>query len=171
MPSRERRLQEEQRRRREAESAPEPPPAPHTEEPPMADESPKVWIRFTLPGAGFFTYRGQNYDRGELMTLTGGPRDEQLERLGYVQPAPPGEAHLRAECGVCPRWFLTEQFRDAHGRLRHRERFHDDLAIAAGMDGPEGGAALRDVTGDAEERRMQQEYPLYFERTKATLEG
>ena len=134
-------------------------------------ESPQVWVRFTVPGVGFFTYRGQNYDRGELMALTGGPRDEQLERLGYVQPAPKEEAHLRAECGVCQRWFLTEQFRDAHGRLRHSDRFRDDLDIAMGMDGPAGGAALRDTTGDAEERRMQQEYPLYLDRTKATLNG
>jgi hypothetical protein len=130
---------------------------------------PQWWTRFTIPGLSFFTYRGQNYDRGELITLTGGPRDEQLERLGYVQPAPKDEAHLQATCGVCGRAFLTEGFRDAHGRLRHRERFADDLRVAALMDGPEGGAALRDTTGDDDERRMQQEYPLYLEKTKATL--
>jgi hypothetical protein len=132
---------------------------------------PQFWVRFTLPGLGYFTYRGQNYDRGQLLDLAGGPRDEQLERLGFVQRAPDGETYLQAECGACQTWFLTESFRDQHGRLRHRERFRDDLEIAPGMVGPDGGAALRDTTGDADERRMQQEYPLYLERTKATLEG
>jgi hypothetical protein len=132
---------------------------------------PPFWVRFTLPGLGYFTYRGQNYDRGQLLDLAGGPRDEQLERLGFVQRAPEGETYLQAECGACQTWFLNESFRDQHGRLRHRERFRDDLEIAPGMVGPEGGAALRDTTGDADERRMQQEYPLYLERTKATLEG
>jgi hypothetical protein len=132
---------------------------------------PQFWVRFTLPGAGYFTYRGTNYDRGQLMDLAGGPRDEQLERLGYVQRAPEGETYLQAECGACQTWFLNESFRDQHGRLRHRERWQDDLDLAAGMHGPAGGAALRDTTGDADERRMQQEYPLYLERTKATLEG
>lgn len=132
---------------------------------------PRFWVRFTLPGTGSFTYRGTNYDRGQLIDLAGGPRDEQLERLGYVQRAPEGETYLQAACGACQAWFLNESFRDQHGRLRHRERFQDDLDIAAGMHGPAGGAALRDATGDAEERRMQQEFPLYLERTKATLEG
>jgi hypothetical protein len=132
---------------------------------------PRFWVRFTLPGAGYFTYRGANYDRGQLIDLAGGPRDEQLERLGYVQRAPEGETYLQAACGACQAWFLNESFRDQHGRLRHRERFQDDLDIAAGMHGPAGGAALRDATGDADERRMQQEFPLYLERTKATLEG
>ena len=157
---------------------PEPPAEPEAfapeEEQPLADEYSTMnhWVRFTVPGAGFFTYHGVNYDRGQLMPMIGGPRDEQLLRMGYVQPAMKEEAHLRAQCGVCGCWFLTEQFREAHGRLRHSDRFRsDDLDIVGGMDGPDGGAALRDVTGDAEERRMQQQYPLYLDRTKATLES
>jgi hypothetical protein len=133
--------------------------------------SPIYWTRFTIPGLGFFTYHGTNYDRGQLMPMVGGPRDEQLQRMGYVQPAPKEEEYLRAQCGECGAWFLNEQFRDAHGRLRHAARFADDLAIGGGMDGPDGGAALRDVTGDAEERRMQQQYPLYLDKTRATIEG
>jgi hypothetical protein len=135
-------------------------------------DTPLFWTRFTIPGLGFFTYHGTNYDRGQLMPLVGGPRDEQLVRMGYVQPAAKEEAYLQAQCGVCGAWFLNEQFREAHGRLRHSDRFaSSDLDIGGGMDGPDGGAALRDVTGDAEERRMQQQYPLYLEKTKATLEN
>jgi hypothetical protein len=134
--------------------------------------SPIYWTRFTIPGLGFFTYHGTNYDRGQLMPMVGGPRDEQLQRMGYVQPAPTEEEYLRAQCGACGAWFLNEQFRDAHGRLRHSERFQqDDIAIGGGMEGPDGGAALRDVTGDAEERRMQQQYPLYLDKTRATIES
>ena len=132
---------------------------------------PTHWTRFTLPGLGYFTYKGTNYDRGQLLTLTGGPRDEQLERLGYVYPAPKEDTYLHAQCGACGLWFLTESFRDQHGRLRHSGRFAEDLDIAVGMQGQDGGAALRDITGDAEERRMQQQYPLHLDRTKATLEG
>lgn len=148
-------------------------PSPHKEFPmAIVDETPMWWTRFTIPGLGFFTYHGTNYDRGQLLPMAGGPRDEQLQRMGYVQPALKEERHLRAQCGECGNWFLTEQFRDAHGRLRHSERFReDDLAIGGGMEGPDGGAALRDVTGDAEERRMQQQYPLYLEKTKATIES
>lgn len=156
-------------------AAPAPPVVPATceEDPPMAatDPTPLVWVRFTIPGMGFFTYYGTNCDRGQLMPMVGGPRDEQLQRMGYVQPAPHEEAHLRAQCGACGCWFLTEQFRDMHGRLRHSDRFASDLDIGGGMQGPDGGAALRDVTGDAEERRMQQQYPLYMDRTRATLES
>jgi hypothetical protein len=138
----------------------------------IVQDPPQVWVRFTIPGLGFFTYHGVNYDRGQLMALIGGPRDEQLQRMGYVQPAPPEEKHLHAQCGSCGAWFLTEQFRDMHGRQRHSERFAAaDLDIGGGMAGPHGGTALRDITGDAEERRMQQQYPLYLEKTRATLDS
>jgi hypothetical protein len=151
-------------------------PIPQAAPRPLATRPDRVqmwWCRFTLPGQGYFTYKGTNYDRGQLLTLTGGPRDEQLERLGYVYPVPKGETHRQAQCGVCGQWFLTEEFREQHGRLRHRGRFADDdgLDVAAGMEGPAGGAALRDITGDAEERRMQQQYPLHLDRTRATLES
>lgn len=154
---------------------PAPPSAPPPEAPrPLAARpttEPLWWVRFTIPGLGFFTYHGVNYDRGQLMPMVGGPRDEQLQRMGYVQPALKEEAHLRAQCGPCGLWFLTEQFRDMHGKLRHSDRFESDLDISGGMEGPDGGAAVRDVTGDAEERRMQQQYPLYLDRTRATLES
>jgi hypothetical protein len=185
MPTRERRLRMEQDRLRREQAArgdlPVPvggPPTaeafPDQEEEPMAvqTDQPMVWVRFTVPGLGFFTYHDTNYDRGQLMPLIGGPRDEQLQRMGYVQPAPKEESHLHAQCGVCGVWFVAEQFRDLHGRLRHSDRFAPaDIAIGGGMAGPDGGTALRDVTGDAEERRMQQQYPLYMDKTRATLDS
>lgn len=139
----------------------------------QSDETPMTWVRFSVPGLGYFTYHGTNYDRGQLMPLVGGPRDEQLLRMGYVQMAAKEESHLRAQCGVCGAWFLNEQFRSHHGNQRHSDRFaSDELELGGGMEGPRGDvAALRDVTGDADERRMQQQYPLYLERTKATLES
>jgi hypothetical protein len=183
MPTREKRLRLEQNKRRREEAMRQPSadsvatetssPVPQ-KEPPMASLAvpPTHWMRFVIPDLKFTTYHGVNYDRGELLCLAGGPRDEQLTRMGFLEPARPSEAHLHAQCGVCGKWFLTEQFRDQHGEDRHADRWAEDhLAIGGGMDGPDGGAALRDVTGDAEERRMQQQYPLYLERTKATLES
>lgn len=178
MPTREARLKmEANRRRREAEAQahddqPEPR-APEEEESMASDPATLThWARFVLPDVKFFTYYGSNYDRGQLMALVGGPRDEQLTRMGFVEVALQANAHLRAQCGVCGQWFLTEQFRDMHGDLRHSDRFAPtDLDIGGGMYGPDGGAALRDTTGDADERRMQQEYPLRLDRTKATLES
>jgi hypothetical protein len=178
MPRREVRLRlEANRQRREDEArqaqAEAPPPPQPVEESPMAiaPESPLWWVRFTIPGLGFFTYHGTNYDRGQLMPMVGGPRDEQLQRMGYVQPAPVEEKHLRAQCGICEVWFLTEQFRDMHGRLRHANRFQPDLDIGGGIPGPDGGTGLVDITGDAEERRMQQQYPLYLDKTRATIDS
>ena len=130
------------------------------------------WVRFCVPGLGYFTYNGVNYDRGQLIALSGGPHDEQLVRMGYVGAVDASKSHLQAECGECSTWFVSEQFRDQHGRMKHRSRFQDDresLEVGAGMAGPAGGAALRDITGDAEERRMMQDMPLYLDKTAATL--
>jgi hypothetical protein len=184
MPRREARLRMEAnrlRREQEALTVTIPPEAPAEtsvaqvgEESAMASptESPTHWMRFVIPDLKFTTYHGVNYDRGELLTLAGGPRDEQLVRMGFLEPARPSEKHHHAQCGVCGRWFLTEQFRQQHGELRHSDRFSQEaLAIGGGMEGPDGGAALRDITGDAEERRMQQQYPLYLDKTRATIES
>jgi hypothetical protein len=185
MPTSDKSLRMEQQRRRRKEDAQERGAAPEAPQEPLSLPSPKkdarmaldatqpiYWVRFSIPGLGYFTYHGTNYDRGQLMPLAGGPRDEQLVRMGYIELALKEEAYLQAQCGACGLWFLNEQFRDGHGRLRHRERFvEEDLAIGGGMEGPDGGAALRDVTGDAEEKRMQQQYPLYLDKTKATLES
>jgi hypothetical protein len=173
MPRREARLRMEAKRRaREQASTPDAPAGPKESTMASPPVTPTHWMRFVIPDLKCTTYHGINYDRGELLTLVGGPRDEQLTRMGFIERARPEEAHHHAQCGVCGKWFLTEQFRDQHGETRHSDRFAPpDLAIGGGMDGPDGGAALRDVTGDAEERRMQQQYPLYLEKTKATLES
>ena len=186
MPTREARLRREERLRAQARiqekyfpGTPEPPVPPEPSPPAREDDSmarlPEAahWVRFVVPGQGSFTYRGTNYDYGELIMLGSSPRDEQLVRLGYVYAIDTTEAHLHAECGVCERWFLTEYYRDMHGKRRHNQRFasDDDLDVAAGMAGPDGGAALRDITGDAEERRLMQENPLFLEKTKASQQG
>jgi hypothetical protein len=181
MPSRERRLRQEQQGRIQEKYFPVTPdgpllPPPEEEETPMAsppgNEAPRYHVRFVLPGQGSLTYRGSNYDYAELLTLAGTPRDEQLVRLGYVSPVDKAESHLHAQCGVCERWFLTEYSRDMHGRRRHQERFaEDDLEVGGGLTGPEGGTGLRDLTGDAEERRLMQENPLFLEKTKASQQG
>lgn len=174
--AREARRKEQRAREREVQAtvlvAPEDAPVPEEESVMVTDQAALThWTRFTLPDVKFFTYYGTNYDRGQLLALVGGPRDEQLVRMGFVEVALKTNVHLRAQCGVCGCWFLTEQFRAMHGELRHADRFRQDLDIGGGMHGPDGGTALRDVTGDAEEKRMQQHYPLYLERTRATLES
>lgn len=179
MPSRARRLLDEQRRaQKNGRSVPpkDAPPPPVSKDNSMASppnkEIPQFWVRFVIPGQGTLTYRGTHYDYGEILTMGTTPRDEQLVRLGYVYPADKAESHLHAECGVCGSWFLTEYYRDMHGRRRHQHRFgDDDLDVAAGMTGPDGGAALRDITGDAEERRLMQENPLFLEKTRASQQG
>lgn len=173
MPSRERRLREEQARIQQ-DDVPVPPALPSApQEMPMASAPDRThWVRFVIPGQGAMTYHGTDYDYGALLAIRGTPRDEQLVRLGFLAPLDQSEAHLHAQCGVCAHWFLTEYFRDMHGRRRHQQRFvGDDLDVAAGMAGPDGGAALRDITGDAEERRLMQENPLFLEKTKASQQG
>ena len=135
---------------------------------PKTPDQPLFWARFTIPGTGTFTYQGVAYDRGQLLTLGGSPRDGRLVELEYVKEAPVSEKHLHAQCGVCSAMFVNEYFRDQHGKLRHRDRFADDLDLAVGMDTPWGAAALKDTTGDAEEQRQMQEFPLRLDKTIAS---
>lgn len=131
------------------------------------------WARIMTGGMTTLGLFGNYYDQGELLTL---PEDVTetagIVRMEFVMRAPEDKTHLRAECGVCQKWFLNEHFRDQHGRLRHRQRFvSEDLDVAAGMTGPDGGAALRDITGDAEDRRRWQDFPPNLEKTKASQQG
>ena len=176
MPTRDKRLRLEQnraKRAQEAQPARFAPPLPEKKDAMMASAPAAThWCRFVIPGQGSLTYRGTNYDYGELLTVANTPRDEQLVRLGYVYPTDPSERHLHAQCGVCEQWFLTEYYRDMHGRRRHQERFaSDDLEVGGGMAGPDGGTALRDITGDAEERRLMLENPLFLDKTKASQQA
>lgn len=136
----------------------------------MPKQPESIWFaRFVTPGDGTLTYHGTAYDQGQLLTLLGGARDEQLIRLGYVALAEKEAAHLRAQCGVCGAEFTNETMRDRHGRRRHRDRFgRDEMDVAEGMATHMGAAAIRDTTGDAEERRLLAEAPLYLEKTKAS---
>jgi hypothetical protein len=130
------------------------------------------WARIMNPLYGALELWGTRYDQGQLLELPDDVTEmAAIVRLEYVQRAPQEKAYLRAECGVCHVWFLNEHFRDKHGNLRHRERFAQDLDIAAGMAGPDGGAALRDTTGDAAERRQWVEYPPNLEKSKASQQG
>jgi hypothetical protein len=135
---------------------------------PKASETILYHARFVTPGDGTLTYHGMAYDQGQLLTLMGGARDEQLIRLGYVAVAEKEAVHLRAQCGVCGADFLNETMRDRHGRRRHRDRYGDELDVTEGMASHMGAAAIRDTTGDAEERRLLAEAPLYLEKTKAS---
>jgi hypothetical protein len=140
---------------------------------PVRQVTPQYWARILDPLTGVLNLYGTTYERGQLLTLRGDWGDERLERLGFVEKAPPDKAYLHAQCGVCGAWFVSEMFRDAHGRVRHRQRFDGEerFDIEPGMAGPEGGAALRDVTGDAESRRQWTEYPPYLEKSKASQQA
>jgi len=131
---------------------------------------PAHWVRWVIPGVGTMTYLGEDYDRGELIELQGHIGDEKLVRLGYIATVDKN-AHT-CQCGECGRLFVDERFRDMHGRRRHPQRFQDDSVegMVPGMESHMGVAAIRDTLGDAEERQLMQEAPLYLDKTKATLE-
>jgi hypothetical protein len=147
-----------------------PTPEPRTR-PVRRAEPPTYWARIITPGTDCLTLYGHSYDRGELLTLPDVTGNEAFMRLDFVMLAPADKAYLRAECGVCGHWFLNERFRDQHGVKRHRQRYADDLDMAVTMHGPEGGAALRDTTGDVDDRRQWVEYPPNLERSKASQQG
>jgi len=131
--------------------------------------SPLWWARIMNPLYGRLDLFGQSYDQGELLELPEDvTEDAALRRLDYVMRAPDDKAYLRAQCGVCGHWFLNEHFRDKHGTLRHGTRFAEGMDMTAGMHGPDGGAALRDTTGDAADRRQWVEYPPNLEKSRAS---
>lgn len=136
--------------------------------PKAPSDQPLYAARFVVPGTGHFTYFGVDYDRGELLTLMGGMRDTRLIELGYVELVAKEAQHLQARCGECGKDFITEYMRDQHGRRRHRTRFGEDLDVMEGMATHMGAAAVRDTTGDREERQLMAEAPLYLEKTKAS---
>jgi len=116
-------------------------------------------------------------DTGLVFALRGHRLDEKLVRLGYVEKVEGN--HALATCGICGLSFLTERHRDAHGDLRHNPHRDLDAIIAAGMvSALEGmpaysatgihGAMVEDLSGDAEERHLEQEAPLYLEKTRAS---
>lgn len=104
-------------------------------------------------------------DQGQVTRLVGVVNDEPLVRLGYLGkrsdlhdlPTP------LPRCGRCGADFVAERFRDMHGDKRHRPR-------QTGLDASPAGAgvAYADESDDAEERRLEQEAPLYWDKTQAS---
>jgi hypothetical protein len=139
--------------------------------PKVAPDTPQYAVRFVVPGTGYFTYFGTDYDRGELLTLMGGQRDSRLIDLAYVELVSQDTRHLHAQCGVCGRWFVTEWMRDQHGRRRHQDRFGEELEVSAEMVFGGHVARVRDTTGDVEERRLMVEAPLNLDNTLANRKG
>jgi hypothetical protein len=135
---------------------------------PKASDQPIYAARFVVPGTGYLTYFGTDYDRGELLTLRGGTRDSRLLDMAYIVPVEKAEQHLVTQCGVCGKEFLNDYFRDEHGKRRHRNRFADDLEVSEGVVTHMGPASVRDTTGDAEEKRLMAEAPLHLENTLAS---
>jgi hypothetical protein len=149
------------------------PPAPTAAEdtsmrPKVTEDQPLYYARFVIPGTGRLTLFGVDYDQGEIFVLLAGPKNSKLIDQGHIEQLQPGSDHLYAQCGACERWFISEYRRDEHGKRRHGARFADeDLEVAEGMLAHHGAAAVRDTTGDAEERRLLAEAPLHLENTSA----
>ena len=106
---------------------------------------------------------GLTVDQGQVVELRGVINDEVLVRLGYFAQVKEPERPGLVQCGVCGQTFLTAHFRERHGDRRHRPR-------PEGMDASPAGAGLAyaDDSGDAEERRLDQEAPLYLDKTQAS---
>lgn len=130
--------------------------------PKSTQDNPLYYARFVIPGTGYLTLFRVNYDQGEILTLMAGPKNAKLIDQGHIEILNPGSERHFAQCGVCGKWFISEYRRDEHGQRRHYDRFEggDDLEVAEGMMAHMGAAAVRDTTGDAEERRLMQEAPL-----------
>jgi hypothetical protein len=99
-------------------------------------------------------------DQGQVVELAGVVNDEVLTRLGYFDRV---QVHLRAltQCGECGASFISDQMRDRHGRLRHGTRERSLEMRAAGA-----GGMYADTAGEAEERRLEQEAPLYLDKSQ-----
>jgi hypothetical protein len=130
----------------------------------------------------FPAYANLPADRGRLLELSGARNDEKLVRLGFLEPFTK-KAKLRElpMCGVCGAYFAEEGFLTTHGDLHHARHAAEPLRVNFPMDGMDGLATSRDtnitgrigidVTGDAEERRLDRDVPLYMDKTAATLRG
>lgn len=102
-------------------------------------------------------------DEGQVVELRGVLNDEKLTRLGYFGEVPDAERGGVVRCGVCEAEFLTLRHRERHGDRRHRRP-------GSGLDAsPMGaGGAYADDDGDADERRLEREAPLYLDKTEAS---
>lgn len=103
-------------------------------------------------------------DQGQVVELAGVLNDEKLVRLGYFEKATAVQTRHLTPCGECGAAFLSDALRDRHGSLRHRTRESRGLDMAAAG----AGGMYADTYGEAEERRLEQEAPLYLDKSQAS---
>jgi hypothetical protein len=100
-------------------------------------------------------------DQGQVALLVGVRGDEPLVRLGYFGKLTDEDAKGLVQCGVCGAEFVQARFRELHGDRRHRPRPDEQALHGAGY-------GFADASGDAEERRLEREAPLYLDQTEAS---
>ena len=110
----------------------------------------KFYARRDLPG-----YKGQPYDRGQIIETMGERNDEKLIRLGYVAEVP--RDTVLKECGECGGKFVGEGERNSHVSIRHKERFLDP--------------AEEEAQAERRESYLETTAPLYLDKTKASREA
>lgn len=134
----------------------------------------QVWTRRPA------TYNGVACDFGQVFTLRGGPRNEQLLRLGYLQEW----TKDTVACGECGAKFIGAAERQGHGQKRHkphqkRVRDLDDLShheLARLQDktgmftvGDQLTASDPDLDSmEREEKVLEERAPLFLENTAAS---
>lgn len=114
-------------------------------------------------------YAGKNIDRGQIVEMAGALNDEKLLRLGYVIEVTEKSPRL-LECGECGAKFLEDAARLAHGRRWHPHREHKPEITPSAVYNPMTGepSAWVDTEGDRDDRRREQDTPLYLDKTIAS---
>jgi hypothetical protein len=111
----------------------------------------KVWARRP------FGYAGRDIAEGEIFELGGYANDALLVRFRYVDEVPKFKKHH--EHGATGRKFIDGGYLEKFGRALTRRE--GELTYSeAGM----GLYGYVDTTGDAEQRRLEQEAPLDLSR-------
>lgn len=101
-----------------------------------------------------FDYGDKQVDRGQVLELLGLRNDEKLIRLGFVLELRRGE-HI-CPCGVCGAQFVGDNELNAHGAMRHANRFQQ-------LSPEEEDRQL-----DRQEKMLEQVAPLYLDKTAAS---
>lgn len=134
-----------------------------------------------------FKYNGTLLDRGQVMSLAGCVNDDKFPRLGFLTPLEKGQ-QLYA-CRICGAEFISERQRTKHG-----DRVHDEdpveRAVASMENAPmmtknQGQAVVNrmlndpdyepalipDETISARDKENNQEAPIFFEKTEASVKA
>lgn len=106
---------------------------------------------------------GVSVELGEVLRLRETPKDEKLIRLGYVQLIEEKNPRL-FEHGATGRKFIAEHFRDGFARAYEKTRKRTQAVEVGAM-----GRGLVDREGDEAMEQIAQAYPLYMEKTTASL--